>query len=51
MYFLPDDFKEENDLALENPKKLKELKSKFLEACDGDLNNGKYSRHKQIDIE
>ena len=51
LYFLPDDFKEEHNLAQKYPDKLKELKSKLLEACDGDFNNGWYSKKKQIKVE
>ncbi|PZX55767.1 arylsulfatase [Algoriphagus chordae] len=42
LYFLPDDFREENDLSKEFPEKFEELKSKLLELCDGDYNNGLY---------
>jgi len=52
LYHLPDDFREENNLAEEFPDKLNELRSKLLKACDGDLKNGLYSSHKsQIKIE
>ncbi|EAZ82935.1 arylsulfatase [Algoriphagus machipongonensis] len=51
LYYLPDDFKEENDLSQEFPEKLEELKNKLIRACDGDLNNGLYSsRNSQITI-
>jgi len=52
LYYLPDDFREENDLAEKFPDKLKDLKNKLLKACDGDFNNGLYSSQKnQIKIE
>ena len=52
LYYIPDDFREENDLAERFPDKLNELKRKLLEACDGDFNNGLYSSQKnQIEIE
>ncbi len=44
LYFLPDDFREEKDLSKRFPDKLEELKSKLLEACDGDFKNGFYPR-------
>jgi len=51
LYYLSDDFREENDLSEEFPDKLKELKSKLLNACDGDFKNGLYSSLKsQIKI-
>ena len=51
LYYLPDDFREETDLAEEFPDKLIELKTLLLKACDGDLKNGLYSSKKnQIKI-
>ena len=51
LFYLPDDFREENDLSKKHPDKLKELKSELLKACDGDLENGLYSPKKdQIQI-
>ncbi|WP_111709407.1 arylsulfatase [Lutibacter citreus] len=43
LYYLPNDFKEENNLSDEYPEKLEELKQKLLIACEGDFNNGFYS--------
>jgi arylsulfatase A-like enzyme len=52
LYFLPDDFREENDLSEKYPDKVDELKSELLKACNGDFNNGLYSNAKnQIIIE
>jgi arylsulfatase A-like enzyme len=52
LYYLPEDYREENDLSAKNPEKLKELKTKLLDACDGDFYNGLYSPKKnQINIE
>lgn len=51
LYYLPNDFKEENNLAEQYPEKLKVLKQKLLIACDGDFNNGFYSsKNKEIRI-
>lgn len=50
LYYLPDDFREENNLSEKYPDKVKELKSKLLVACDGDFNNGLYSTKNQIKI-
>jgi len=50
LYYLPNDFKEENNLSEKNPKKLNELKTKLLAACDGDFNNGLYKPSNQIPI-
>ncbi len=43
IYYLPNDYREENELSKQNPEKLKELKAMLLEACEGDYNNGLYS--------
>lgn len=42
LYYLPHDFKEENNLSKKFPDKLKELKQKLLNACEGDFSNGLY---------
>jgi len=52
LYYLPDDFREENDLSEKYPDRLKELKSELLKACDGNFINGLYSPEKnQIKID
>jgi len=38
LYYLPNDYTEEKDLATKFPKKVKKLKKKLLIACDGDIN-------------
>lgn len=43
LYYLPDDPREEKNLAEKHPEKLKELKAKLLEACDGDFKNGHFT--------
>ena len=43
LYYLPDDFQEKKDLAVEFPEKLEELKHKLLNACEGDFKNGLYA--------
>ncbi|UCS94642.1 arylsulfatase [Echinicola marina] len=51
LYYLPDDYKEENDLASQNPEKLEQLKKMMLEACDGNFKNGLYGAGKgQINV-
>ena len=42
LYYLPNDFKEEHDLATKYPEKLNELKIKLIKECDGKLENGYY---------
>ncbi|CAM3329955.1 arylsulfatase [Zobellia roscoffensis] len=43
LFYLPDDFKEANDLSEEYPQKLQELKNQLLMACEGDLKNGHFT--------
>ncbi|MPR34591.1 arylsulfatase [Salmonirosea aquatica] len=50
LYHLPDDFREEKDLAEKYPERLKTLKIELLKACDGDFRNGLYSTSNQIPI-
>ena len=48
LYYLPDDFQEEKDLSEKYPEKLKELKIKLLNACDGDFQNGHFTHRKNV---
>jgi arylsulfatase A-like enzyme len=47
LYYLPDDYREEHDLAAEHPDKVAELAAKMLEACDGDYAHGHIRSHFQ----
>lgn len=52
LFYLPDDFREENDLSQKYSKKVKSLKKEMLKACDGDLKNGIFTFGKNsIDAE
>lgn len=52
LYYLPDDFREEKDLADIYPERVSELKEKLLVACEGDYLHGHYSHGKnQIPVE
>jgi len=48
LYHLPDDFREERDLAQDYPGKLLEMKKELLEACDGDFSNGYFSNARNL---
>lgn len=50
LYYLPDDPREENDLSQLHPEKLRDLKSKLLEVCEGNLNNGLFNPQNLINI-
>lgn len=40
LYFLPDDYREDNDLAHQYPERLERMKASLLKECDGDLKYG-----------
>lgn len=40
LYYLPDDYREKNNLISSNQKKAEELKQLLLKECNGDLKNG-----------
>lgn len=46
LYYLPDDYREEHDLAGDRPDKVAELKANLTEACEGDLTNGHIVAHR-----
>lgn len=48
LFYLPDDFKEENDLSQQHPEKLDMLKEKLLKACEGNFQNGFFSNNESI---
>ncbi len=45
LYYLPDDYREDNDLADENPEKMKELRGLLLQECDGNFIHGTPNAH------
>ncbi len=46
LYFLPGDFREENDLSEKYPNRVEELKTELLKACGGDFRNSLYPNAK-----
>ena len=48
LYYLPNDYREENDLSAKYPDKVKALIVQLLEKCDGDLNNGWFSDAREL---
>ncbi|MCK5702292.1 MAG: sulfatase-like hydrolase/transferase, partial [Cyclobacteriaceae bacterium] len=48
LYFLPDDYREENELSEKYPEKLKTLKKKLFKACDEDFNNGLFQNDRNL---
>ena len=45
LYYLPDDYGEENDLAGSRPEKVRELMTRLLRECDGNLVHGTPEAH------
>jgi arylsulfatase A-like enzyme len=48
LYYLPDDFREENNLAKRYPDKLAALRNLLLIACDGDVGNGHFQNKNNL---
>lgn len=48
LYYLPDDYREENNIIAMNPEKAEELKKLLIEECEGDLDNGLFQNNKSI---
>lgn len=48
LYYLPDDYREEKDLAGEFPEKVEELKRVLIKECNGDLANGHFTYGKFV---
>lgn len=48
LYYLPDDYREENDLAAQFPEKVEELKTILTKECNGDLANGLFTYQKFV---
>jgi arylsulfatase A-like enzyme len=51
LFYLPDDYKEENNLAHENPEKLREMATILLKACDGNMYHGTWENHKSVRVD
>jgi len=48
LFYLPDDYREENDLSKKYPEKVIALKKEMLKACNGDLKNGLFTNAKNL---
>lgn len=51
LFYLRDDYREEKDLAGEDPEKLKEMATKLLKACDGNMYHGTWENHKAVRVD
>ncbi len=48
LYYLPNDYSEQNDLSGKFPEKVNELKSILIKECSGDLSNGHFTYQKFV---
>lgn len=48
LFYLPDDFKEENDIGDQHPQKLQKLKKQLLKACENNLYNGLFTNQGSV---
>lgn len=48
LFYLPEDRQEENNLAQEQPEKLKQLATLMLKECDGNFYHGCWDNHKSV---
>ena len=48
LYYLPNDYREENNLAESNPEKVERLKTILLKECDGNLRHGQVGQFVSI---
>jgi|SaaInlStandDraft_1057018.scaffolds.fasta_scaffold05311_4 arylsulfatase A-like enzyme len=51
LFYLPDDYREENNLAEKEPEKLREMATKLLKCCDGNMYHGTWENHKSIRVD
>jgi len=51
LFYLPNDYREEKNLAADAPEKLRELATKLLKACDGNMYHGTWECHKAVRVD
>lgn len=51
LFYLPDDYREEKNLAGTHPEKLRELATRLLQACDGNMYHGTWENHKAVRVD
>ena len=51
LFYLPDDYREEKNLAGERPDKLREMATRLLGACDGNMYHGTWENHKAVRVD
>ena len=51
LFYLPDDYQEENNLAAQKPDKLRQMATLLLKACDGNMYHGTWENHKSVRVD
>jgi len=51
LFYLPDDYQEEKNLAMDHPEKLAEMATRLLQACDGNMYHGTWENHKALRVD
>lgn len=51
LFYLPEDYREEQNLAEAEPAKLRELATMLLKACDGNMYHGTWENHKAVRVD
>jgi len=51
LFYLPDDYREQRNLAGDKPEKLREMATKLLQACDGNMYHGTWENHKSVRVD
>lgn len=51
IYIYADDYQETNNLATQEPEKLKEMATRLLKACDGNMYHGTWENHKSVRVD
>ncbi len=51
LFYLPNDYREEKNLAEANPEKLREMATLLIKACDGNMYHGTWENHKSVRVD
>ncbi len=51
LFHLPDDYREERNLAAEEPARLRAMAARLVGACDGNLHHGTWQHHKAVRVD
>lgn len=51
LFYLPEDYREEKELAAVEPARLESMATRLLKACDGNLYHGTWENHKAVRVD